>query len=288
MANFMQQVTKVDPFFFGGLFGTGEEEPNLIPPPEFYTDPNYQAEQDFLQPYGFGLLKGDNIPDFYKSIATPNSQEFQDVLNLSNRDIMQSAAETAARTGRGRGGSLPAVTAQAIGDNSAKLRYADFLSSNEGKKFLMQEGQSISEGVRSAGQNQGQIRNNFNLGVYDRQLANQIWGINREDAAAAQQGEALGKIAGVALPLIGGAMGGPTGAMAGSTLAGIFGGNQSSVMDLFKSSMSGATTSATTSSPLLSAAGVSDIGAVYNPSYAANFNDNNWDPQGAKYLFGIK
>lgn len=251
------------------LLGGKDDEPKLPTPPDFYTDQNYQNEQDFLQPYGQGLLTGQNIPDFYKSIATQDSPEFENALGLSNRDIEQSAAESAARTGRGRGGSLSSVTAQAVGDNSSKLRYADFLNSNEGKKFLMQQGVGISESVRNAGQAQGEYRNHFNEWQYGQNKENALFDINRADKAAAAEGSMMGKIGSIALPVAGGIggffLGGPagavTGAQLGSTIAGGLSGNQSSIQDLFKA-IPDKSAGTTPGSAASEAAGVSSIGAI--------------------------
>lgn len=164
-----------------------------VPLPEWYQDPNYQGTQDFLRPYGQGILEG-NIPEYYRSIGSPGGKEFEDFLSLTNRDISQSAAETAAITGRGRGGSLPAVTAQQVGDNSIKLRWADFMRAMQGKQWLFGEGRGITENVRQAGlENQSQ-RNNFNLGIFDRSL-NKAGYLDSYDRQSSQDfGQLLGTI----------------------------------------------------------------------------------------------
>lgn len=239
--------------FFSDLFGGKDSAVEDMPKiPDFYTDPNYQSEQDFLQPYGIGLLNG-NIPDYYKGIGMSDSPEFEAMLGLTNRDISQSAAEAAARSGRARGGNLPAVTSQLIADNTSKLRYADFLQSLEGKKFLMNQGVGISQGVRGAGQAQGQYRNAFNEWQYGARLGQFNYAQNRADEEAAGLGKAIGTVAGG----VGGFfLGGPAGALTGAQLGSSFGsgGNGSGidVSKLFGSPASGGSSSA----------GVSDIGAI--------------------------
>lgn len=243
--------------------GSGKSSyPTLAP---FVTDPNYQSEQDFLQPYGQGLLTGNQIPDFYKSIATQGSPEFESVLNQSNRNISQAATDAAARSGTGRGGNLPGVTAQAIGDNTAQLSYQDFLNSNAGKEFLMGQGASISQGVRAAGQVQGQQQNAYNLDQFNAQLG----ALNYNNQQAAAQGQALGSIIPAATTIAGGIgglfLGGPagaaTGAQLGSTLGGALSGNTSNISSLF-SSIPGATNS----NAAATAGGVSSIGGIGNLS----------------------
>ena len=128
---------------------------------QYYEDPDYRETQDFLKEYGINLLDGD-IPDYYKGIGESGSQEFEDLLKMTNRDITQSTTESLAKGGRGRGGALGASTAQSIGDNTAKLRYADLERSLQGKQYLMNTGAKMTEGARSAAQGEeGQV-NQFN------------------------------------------------------------------------------------------------------------------------------
>lgn len=259
----------LDPF---GLFSSGDSSVNFPPPPSFVTDPNYQNEQNFLQPYGQGLLTGNNIPSFYQSIATANSPEFQAALGLSNRDIATTAAETAARNGTGRGGQLPQVTAQAVGDNSAQLRYQDYLNSNAGKQFLMQQGTTISQGVRSAGQAQGEDQNNFNLNEYNDTVGQMQYNQSRQDAASAASGKAIGTIAGAAIGSMGGPAGAIYGAQLGSSLAS--GGNPgtpnaSGIANLFNPSPS-----SSSSNPTADSAGLSSLGAITPSSTTSLTSDD--------------
>jgi len=90
---------------------------------EYLEDPDFTDTQEALKGLGLGLLEGE-VPDYYKAIGQTGSEEFEKALALTNRDISQSAAEAAAASGRGRGGNLPAVTAQSIADNAIEARYA--------------------------------------------------------------------------------------------------------------------------------------------------------------------
>ncbi len=146
--------------------GGGDEESNLegFKLPEFFEDPEFKKTQEFLSDFGINILKGD-IPEFFKPLGETGSKQFEDVLALTKRDIQESALETAAITGRGRGGSVPSSVARAVGDASTKARFLDFQRAMEGKGFLFQQGRGITEGVRGAGlASQGQ-RNQFALGT---------------------------------------------------------------------------------------------------------------------------
>lgn len=248
------------------LFGRKKKgEPTLPAPPEYFEDPNYRKSQDFLQTYGIDILNG-KIPDYYKPIGERNSQEFQDMLRLSNSQIQRGAEETAALTGRGRGGSLPSVTAQQIGDNTVKLSFADYLNSIEGKKFLFNQGRGITEGVRQSGQQESFNRNKFNIDSYNFTRENALWDIARADQAAALEGKMIGKLAGPALSLAGGAIGfmagGPMGAAAGAQIGqgvgNFIGGNGN--LDIASLFGGGKTTTARTNTD--AATGISSIGRI--------------------------
>jgi len=128
---------------------------------QYYEDPDYRETQDFLKDYGIDLLKGD-IPDYYKGIGETGGQQLEDLIAMTNRDITQGATDALAKTGRLRGGALPAAVAQPIADNSTKLRYADLQRMLQGKQYLMNQGVGITEGVRGAAQTEGGRQNEFN------------------------------------------------------------------------------------------------------------------------------
>lgn len=225
--------------------------PSLPPPPPFTNDPNYTAEMSFLQPYSTGLLSGNNIPAFYQSIGQQNSPQFQSALAVSNKQIGTSAAEGAAMAGTGRGGQLPQVMAQQVGDNTAALTYQDFLNSNAGKQFLMGQGQMAANTVINGSlENQGQ-ENNYNLGAYDATIGSDKFNIGQSQAASAATGQLIGGVAGA----IGGLPAGPAGATIGSQIGSNLGGSISNLFGL-------GGTNSTSSTPAQSAGGVSSIGSI--------------------------
>src|SRR3990167_1604172 len=195
------------------------EEPKLPVPPDYFEDPDYRQTQDFLKQYGFNLLEG-KPNDYYGEIGSYGGPEFEKMLGLSNRDIQQSAAEAAAKSGRGRGGFLPAMTAQTVADNTSKLRYADYLKAMAGRQYLFGEGRGITEGVRSAGQTEGSRRNAFNLDQYGINRQNTMFDINRADEAAGAQGEMFSNLFKIGA---GAFAGGMTGGLPGAIIGGIGG-----------------------------------------------------------------
>ena len=206
-----------NPFTQGllSLFGGGDkDEPQLPKPPEYYEDPNYRQVQDFLKQYGMDLLGG-KPNDYYGEIGSYGGAEFEKMLGLSNRDIQQSAAEAAARTGRGRGGSLPSVTAQMTADNTSKLRYADYLKAMEGRKSLLNTGVGITEGVRNTSQAEGGARNAFNMKSYDYTRRNELFDIDRGDQESAAFGDMLANLFNIGT---GAAVGGMTGGVPGALI----------------------------------------------------------------------
>nr|NQU92750.1 hypothetical protein [Bacteroidota bacterium] len=152
------------PFGLSKLFGGDDEESNLagFKLPDYFEDPTFQKTHKFMGDFGMDILGG-NIPDYYKAIGESGGKEFEDMLNLQKRDITQGITETAALTGRGRGGGVSAQVGEAVGEASTKARYADFLRSLGGKQFFFQQGRGITEGARGAGQNQENARNTFGM-----------------------------------------------------------------------------------------------------------------------------
>lgn len=200
----------------GGLLGGDDDGGDPIARPSYYTDPDYAETQKALKGLGLGLLDG-KIPDYYKSIGETGGKEFEDMLGLTTRDITKSAAEASAAGGRARGGSLPAITAGAVADAAVKARYDDYNRSLAGKQDLLNLGVSTTTGVRSAGQTEGQLRNNFNWKDYQAQVDERAY----QDAKQAQEDAALGEMIGTIASIgLGAATGGMSfglqGALAGA------------------------------------------------------------------------
>jgi len=130
--------------------------------PEFFEDPIFADLQNFMQGLGKDILGG-NIPEYYAPIGERGGKEFQDVLGMGIRDIQESAINTAAITGRGRGGSLPGTVSKAVGDFTKEMSFADFLRAMQGREFLFGQGRGITENTRNAAFNNQGARNNFNI-----------------------------------------------------------------------------------------------------------------------------
>ncbi len=176
-------------------FGGGDDESNLegFELPEFFEDPEFKKTQEFLADFGINILKGD-IPEFFKSIGETGGKEFEDVLSMTKRDIQESALETAAITGRGRGGSVPSQVAKAVGDASTQARYADFLRAMEGKGFLFEQGRVITEGARGAGLENQRQRNVFNLDTAGLDLKSRGLLDEQDAAVGAAKGEGVANL----------------------------------------------------------------------------------------------
>lgn len=247
IGNFLKKYT---PAGMMGLYGSDDaksraEDVNMKP---FYEDADYLDTQKFLKDYGMGLMKGE-VPDYYKSIGEVGGSEFENMLKMSNRDITQSATEAAARTGRARGGYLPAATAQAVGDNETQLRYSDFLRAMQGKQTLLAGGTGITEGVRGAGlQNQGQ-RNEYQTNEANFGLNKGKYLDTFDAAAGAARGQAISNLIKIGAGAAGFMAGGPGGAMSAMSLASAFGGGNPAPLN-------------SNSSDEKQAAGVSKLGGI--------------------------
>ena len=129
--------------------------------PDFYEDPDYRATQDYMRELGFNFLEG-NIPDYYAPIGEMGGPQFENYMGLVTGDVTRAAHETAAATGR-RGGAVSELVTNAVGPLSTRSRFADYMRMLSGRSSLLNFGRGVTEGVRNAGQNQGQYRNAFNL-----------------------------------------------------------------------------------------------------------------------------
>jgi len=143
--------------------GTDEEEGGGINLPSFYRDPAFDRTQAFLEPYGEGILSGENIPEYYKGIGESGGGDFENMLARSIGETKKASTENSARMGiRGdRGGE---ALSKAVGDIDIKSRYNDYLRSLKGKEFLMTQGRGITEGVRNAAGGIGGQQNVYNMG----------------------------------------------------------------------------------------------------------------------------
>lgn len=160
-----------------------DKGPNLPPPPEYFTDPDYRKTQSYLSDLGINVLDG-KIPDYYKGIGQSGGQEFENYLGMLEGDVQRGALETAAATGRG-GGAATEIATRETGRLSTEARYKDYARAMEDKKWLFNEGRGITEGVRNTGQQEGANRNTFNLKSYGLNVGNILtsYGIDKQNEA---------------------------------------------------------------------------------------------------------
>lgn len=198
------------------LFGGGGGGSDPIDRPKYYEDPDYRETQNALKGFGLGLMKGE-VPDYYKAIGQTGSQEFENMLGMTTRDITRSAAEASAAGGRARGGSLPAITAGAVADTAINARYQDYNRSLAGKMDLLNLGVNTTTGVRNTGQLEGARRNDFNWKDYTAQVNERAYQDAKEAEEDAALGDMIGTIASVGLGAATGGMSfGLQGALAGA------------------------------------------------------------------------
>jgi len=178
--------------------------------PKFYEDPFYGATQEKLLPMGTNLMGG-NIPEWLRPIGESGSPEFQDLLNLTKRDISTAVWEDAARRGV-RGPAATKVIADTTADTATKMRWSDYMRSLEGKQWLFGEGRGITEGVRGAGLDFGGQKNQFNLNQAKLQMDLENMIETQKQAKKARESQMWADI-------IGGAVGAATGLYGYSTVA---------------------------------------------------------------------
>lgn len=153
--------------------------------PKFVTDPLYTSSQGELDKLGTGLITGDGIPDYYKSIGDFNSPQFQAMLNSVKGQTMQASQEASAINGTGRSGVAVTASNNALNNILPHLTYADYTRAMAGRGALLDTGIDVKGGVRASAQQQGLNESNFNQMLFQDQMnlagANDNW---KKDAAA--------------------------------------------------------------------------------------------------------
>jgi hypothetical protein len=246
--------------FLDSLFGGADNHVEKLKVPEWWEDPNYRQTQDFLQPLGMDILGG-KIPDYYKPIGEFGGDEFEKYLALTNRDISLGASEAMARSGRARGGALPAVTSQLIADNTTKARYADFERALKGRAGLFDAGVGITEGVRGAGLTNQAQKNTFNLESFDKAMQQAEYMDTYESEHAKNKGQMIGTILGGGVGFI---AGGPAGALQGAGIgSSLMGGGTEDLLSAYAKRPTIPNASLTGPLP-----GVSKFGSIGNASDA--------------------
>lgn len=241
------------------IFGGGDSQVSDVNYPDWYSDPKFTGSQDFLDQYSRDLLNnGPN--DYYAPIGEYGTPEFLNFLQQGNSATISGVDEELARRGASRGGQAGQIAAQNIGDNNAKLLYADYLRAMKGRQDFFNTGLNVQENVRDAGfKNQG-AKNDFNVGGANFDYNKAVYG----DAYDRQQGQDIGAMIGGLAPLAGAGIGfmagGPAGAMTGYQIGSSLGGGDGTTTPAWLSSIMGSKGSKSADVPT----GVSTLGRI-NP-----------------------
>jgi len=141
--------------------------------PSFYTDPNYTGAQSSLMPFASSLMSGQGLPSAYAGLITPNSPQFQQMLQRTTGNILGATEDQMAGQGISDSGVAASAAAGAVGNATSQLTYQDFLNSQANQMNLMGMGSGIMENVGSMGlTNQGQT-NQFNQTNAEESMAAQ-------------------------------------------------------------------------------------------------------------------
>ena len=141
--------------------------------PSFYNDPNYAASQNSLMPFASSLMSGQGLPSAYAGLITPNSPQFQQMLQRTTGNILGATEDQMAGQGISDSGVAASAAAGAVGNATSQLTYQDFLNSQANQMNLMGMGSGIMENVGSMGlTNQGQT-NQFNQTNAEESMAAQ-------------------------------------------------------------------------------------------------------------------
>ena len=193
--------------------------------PSFYNDPNYAASQNSLMPFASSLMSGQGLPSAYAGLITPNSPQFQQMLQRTTGNILGATEDQMAGQGISDSGVAASAAAGAVGNATSQLTYQDFLNSQANQMNLMGMGSGIMENVGSMGlTNQGQT-NQFNQTNAEESMAAQEFNAQMKQQQDQMWGSmissgigALGNIAGMGmLGGFGGGGGAAAGGMSGAT-----------------------------------------------------------------------
>ena len=200
--------------------------------PSFYNDPNYAASQNSLMPFASSLMSGQGLPSAYAGLITPNSPQFQQMLQRTTGNVLGATEDQMAGQGIGDSGVAASAAAGAVGNATSQLTYQDFLNSQANQLQLIGLGQNAESQAIGATENvganalsnQGQ-NNQFNLTNASESLDSQEFNAQMKQqkdqmwAGMISSGiGALGNIAGMGmLGGFGGGGGAAAGGMSGAT-----------------------------------------------------------------------
>jgi hypothetical protein len=131
--------------------------------PSYYQDPNYAVSQNSLMPFASSLMSGKGLPDAYAGLITPNSPQFQQMLQRTTGNVLGATQDAMAGQGIGDSGVAMSAAAGAVGNATSQLTYQDFVNSQANQMNLMGMGSGIMENVGSMALNAQQEQNQFNL-----------------------------------------------------------------------------------------------------------------------------
>lgn len=176
-----------------GIAGRSRKLGDLPSTPDYYEDPSFRSTQDYLQKYAETGLQGD-LPDWYKQIgeAAPDGQ-LSGLIGGLTSDIISKASERDALRGTGRGGALSSDVMQALGNQSAQLRYNDWLRAMEGRLNIFNTLLGTEEGVRGAGFENMAAKNNYQQWKYNTELDKEIMMQNRRDLRRKETGQIISR-----------------------------------------------------------------------------------------------
>ena len=200
--------------FLDFLGGGGDSAVSQVQIPSFFQDKYYKKTQERLYGVGNDFLAGKGPSSFYDSLVTSGGADLENLINMMNRDVTNSAESDAIRRNASRGGSVTSAVSKAVGDVSTKLRWEDYLRSQEGKKLFLGAGLDTISGVRSAGLTNQAQRNQFNLS----QTGLQFQQAQAADSNTGLFGQLLQAGLSTAGTAAGAYFGGPAGASIGGSL----------------------------------------------------------------------
>jgi hypothetical protein len=182
--------------------------------PIFYEDKYYEPTQETLYDFGLGAIEGQS-PKAYKSLFEPGGAEFDAMLNNITGDITERITEDMARRGS-RGGAGAEAISKSVGDISTKLRWDDYLNTMNNQKWLLGTGLNTIGGVRTAGLDNQNQRNRYEMDKSKLQFMMEESEKDRAERKKATEGELWSDLLEAGISGIGSLVGmGMTGGMSG-------------------------------------------------------------------------
>ncbi len=144
----------------------------------------FKKSQSQLFETGTGLVQG-TPSELIKPLTEIGGESFEDMLNLTKRDVSKSVSEDIIRRNVGRGGLGASITAQRIGDLSVAARETERLRAFGARERLLTTGLSTLESVRGSEQRQSEF--DQSLVLAREKFETQKFQSDREQKAAKQE-----------------------------------------------------------------------------------------------------